>query len=78
LETGQQARRRFETAVDRIIAETGQASPMVVSHGTVICLFLARRLGMDGFAIWQELGLPAFIELELPGLTLTRMCNHMP
>lgn len=33
---------------------------VIVAHGTVISLFLADRCGVDGFATWSALALPAY------------------
>jgi broad specificity phosphatase PhoE len=40
---------------------------VMVSHGTVMALFVARLAGLEPFAFWQRLGLPAFIVMALPG-----------
>jgi broad specificity phosphatase PhoE len=49
---------RFEEAV------SGLAEPaVVVSHGTVISLYVAARTGRDGFEVWRRLGLPDVVEV---------------
>lgn len=49
---------RFESAVE------GLPEPaVVVSHGTVISLYVAARTGRDGFEVWRGLELPDVIEL---------------
>lgn len=69
-ETGAQARQRFARAIDRIVARHPAGTVVVVSHGTVTSLFVAARAGVDGVALWQQLGLPAYVVLLLPDLTL--------
>jgi len=39
---------------------------VVVAHGTVISLFLADRCGVDGFATWSVLALPAYAAVAAP------------
>ncbi len=58
-ETASAARARFAAAVDAVAAEGG-GTPVVVAHGTVIALYLAECVGIDPFATWKALGLPAY------------------
>ena len=63
-ETADEAYERFSAAVDEIIAaETGDVA--IVTHGTVLALFVERRANKDPFAIWRRMGLPSFIVLEI-------------
>jgi hypothetical protein len=34
---------------------------VVVSHGTVISLYVAQRTGLDGFEVWSGLELPDLV-----------------
>ncbi|GAB4122161.1 MAG: hypothetical protein Fur005_16970 [Roseiflexaceae bacterium] len=34
---------------------------VLVSHGTVISLYLSRVAGVDPFTYWQRLGLPSMV-----------------
>jgi broad specificity phosphatase PhoE len=67
-ESATDALTRFATAVDRAIAEdaSGGGDVVVVSHGTVISLFVATRSDVDGENLWATLGLPSYVSLELP------------
>lgn len=65
-ETATQALERFSVAVDKIIAEESAETLAIVSHGTVIALYLAEHTGQSGFQLWRDLGLPSFAVLELP------------
>jgi broad specificity phosphatase PhoE len=45
-------------------------SVAVVTHGTVMTLFVTRAAGLEAFPFWKRLGLPAFVVLSWPGLGL--------
>ena len=54
-ETADEAYERFSAALDR----HADVSPLVVAcHGTVISLYLSRRIGADAMDIWRSLKLP--------------------
>ena len=65
-ETADEALRRFEAAVGRVLADHADESVAVVSHGTVIALFVAKRAGGKAFDLWRQMGLPSFRVLGLP------------
>jgi broad specificity phosphatase PhoE len=52
-ESAADALARFSAVADGLDERT-----IVVSHGTVISLYAAQRMGEDGFAIWSRLQLP--------------------
>lgn len=69
------ARARFTAAVSRIIAPSlVDRDIMVVTHGTVMALYLASISGIgnggDAYAIWREQALPCYAALALPDLRL--------
>jgi broad specificity phosphatase PhoE len=49
----------------------------VVTHGTVISLFVSRRAGLDGFPLWQNLDLPALVVLRLPGFRCVNLVKSV-
>lgn len=64
-ESASSALARFARAVDQVVSEeTGDI--VVVSHGTVISLFVASRARVDASELWAVLGLPSYVSLELP------------
>lgn len=70
-ETAVQAQHRFGQAVNRLLAHYPGKTIAVVAHGTVISLFVAARCsGVDGYTLWEQLGLPACVILSLPDFTL--------
>ena len=64
-ETAIEALERFRNAVYSILNFREDEKVLVVSHGTVISLFVAWLTGCDGYTLWHELGLPSFVLLDL-------------
>lgn len=67
-ETAAQARQRFTRAVNEVIARQAAGDILIVTHGTVMTLFIAAASGVDPFPFWRELGMPCFVALSLPDL----------
>jgi broad specificity phosphatase PhoE len=65
-ESASAALTRFATAVDRVVNEDASGDIVIVGHGTVISLFVAKRAEVDSTNLWSTLGLPSYISLELP------------
>jgi len=69
-ETATQALNRFSSAVDQLISKNRDQTLVVVSHGTVITLFVADNCGIEPFPFWSRLDLPSFVVLSLPDLVV--------
>jgi broad specificity phosphatase PhoE len=69
-ETAEQALNRFSGAVARLVTAQPGQNIAIVSHGTVMSLFIARQAGLDPFALWQSLTMPAYAALTVPGYQL--------
>ena len=70
-ESASAALTRFSAAVDRVISEdTGDGDIVIVTHGTVMSLFVAKRSHVDATSLWTTLGLPSYIALELPNFRI--------
>jgi broad specificity phosphatase PhoE len=65
-ETAEQATQRFDGAVEEVLKKHPSGSVAIVSHGTVIALFIASHGGENAFALWRRMGLPSFAVLSLP------------
>lgn len=65
-ETAVQARDRMAAAVDRVV-DAGHTDNIVVTHGTVMTLYVAHVTGVRPMDFWHRLGLPSYVVLELPG-----------
>jgi broad specificity phosphatase PhoE len=73
-ETGAAALVRFDGAVmGRLAALPAADDVIVVSHGTVISLFVAAHAGTDGLALWKALGLPSFVVLDRATFRIERI-----
>lgn len=76
-ETANQALARFQEQIENLVNEHSQEKLAVVSHGTVISLFIAFRNSLNSFTIWKQLGLPSFAVVELPGFKLLELTNPL-
>ncbi len=67
------ARGRFANGIYDIQDESPNGTVAIVTHGTVMALFLARCMGLDAFTVWQDiqqLGTPCYAVLSLPDFAL--------
>ena len=73
-ETAEQARRRFTLALMRLVARSSD-DVIVVSHGTVMTLFVTEATGTEPFAFWKRLDMPCAVTLELPELRVAAVTS---
>jgi len=76
-ETANQALVRFCGAVNSMLEYSDAKTILIVSHGTVISLFVSWLTGQSGYSFWKELGLPSFVVLDLQSKTLLQMENSI-
>jgi broad specificity phosphatase PhoE len=70
-ESADEASARYSLALERVVGGAdGDGALAVVSHGTVMTLFIARHNRVDPFELWRSLGLPSSAVLSLPDLRL--------
>lgn len=69
-ETADQAHARFYRSVHSILNEHTNRTVVIVTHGTVLSLFVSRLTGSSDFELWNMLGLPSFIAMDLHSNTL--------
>jgi broad specificity phosphatase PhoE len=72
-ETADQAHERFSRAVESALARSPAGNLAIVTHATVMTLFLSRAAGLDPFALWLSLAMPAYAVLSLPDLQLVEL-----
>jgi broad specificity phosphatase PhoE len=72
-ETGAEARARFTAAVEAVMERHREGNLAIVSHGTVITLYVAEGTGLEPVPFWRALGLPAFVVLSWPTLKMQRV-----
>jgi broad specificity phosphatase PhoE len=70
IETADDAHARFAGAVRRVIDSYPDGNLAIVTHATVLTLFVSRLAGLDPFPFWERLGMPAYVVLLLPDLRL--------
>ena len=71
-ETARAALDRFSAAVTRGLAHTQEGDLALVTHGTVLTLFVAaHNPRVDALAFWRALALPDLVALTLPNFHLT-------
>lgn len=76
-ETASQTCRRFSDAIAALLSQYPDKNLAVVTHGTVITLFVAQAAGVEPFAFWKKLGLPAFVVFSIPGLELVNVTENV-
>ena len=64
-ETADEAHARFSKAVQAILEIHKSKTIIIVSHGTVISLFASRLTRVSDISLWNELGLPSFVVLDM-------------
>ena len=74
-ETADAALGRFREAVDFAVNSYSDKNIVIVAHGTVISLYVSWLTGSDGYGLWQELGLPSFVVLDIQSKTLIETVN---
>lgn len=76
-ETANQAHHRFSRVVMGIIEKYTDKNIALVTHGTVLTLFVSRLVGVEPFAFWKDLELPSWVVLSHPDLGLRRVCKSI-
>lgn len=74
-ETGRAAADRFQAAVEGLLARYPDETMVVVTHGTVLSLYLARAADVEPVEFWEVLGMPAYVVLSRPDLRLLKVVN---
>lgn len=72
-ETAVEARERFTTALSGVLARHPTGSIAVVTHGTVLSLYVGQQTDMDPYVLWRKLGLPCFVVLDRASLDLVEV-----
>ena len=70
-ETARQALKRFEKSVDAAIEDHPEGNLLIVSHGTVLALWLETYCQLDGYTVWRQMGLPSYVSMTWPACDLT-------
>ena len=76
-ETGWQACARFKKAVECIMQSNPHENIGIVTHGTVLSLFVSHWIGEEIFTFWQSLGMPAIVAFSHPSMELLALVNEI-
>ena len=74
-ETANQAHERFSGVITSLLEEYKDQDVVIVAHGTVISLFVSRLTGASAFFLWEKLGLPSFVVIDIDATRLITMDN---
>ncbi|HEU0291385.1 MAG TPA: histidine phosphatase family protein [Anaerolineales bacterium] len=74
-ETAAQSLARFREAVGSVLKSFEDKIIVIVAHGTVISLFVSWLTGCDGYTLWQKLGLPSFVLIDMESRELVKIEN---
>jgi broad specificity phosphatase PhoE len=76
-ETANQSHQRFREAMQALLKNDRDQTLIVVSHGTVISLFVSRLTGMPSFSLWKELGQLSYVVLDAESKALVARKNNI-
>lgn len=76
-ETAVAAYLRFHGAMKSLLTTYDQQTIAVVTHGTVMALYVARILDVPPFEVWRKLGMPALVVLSLPDEQLVELVEEI-
>lgn len=75
-ETATEAKNRFRTSILKLVsAHPTDEDIVVVTHGTVMTLFISEYNEIDIFNVWNSFGLPSYAELSSDGFILNDIIN---
>lgn len=66
-ESAAEALDRFAAAVAELTTRHAGEVLVIVTHGTVMSLYVEHRTGRDALDVWEDLGFPAFAVLDEQG-----------
>lgn len=74
-EPAEVAKKRYVEAVQAVARRQKDGNLIIVSHGTVMSLFVAAFNMLSAEAFWKAMGLPAYVVLGLPDFHLISSVN---
>jgi broad specificity phosphatase PhoE len=76
-ETGLEARDRFAEAVETVMGAYPRENIAIVTHGTVLSLFVSQLTGCATIPFWRGLGMPAIVAFSYPAMKLLAQLNEI-
>ena len=77
-ETANGALQRFTEAIADILSTVTGRNCAIVTHGTVLSLFVARHNAIAPFDLWEALGLPSYVVLDAASFSLDGEVHNYP
>jgi broad specificity phosphatase PhoE len=69
-ETALDAVERFQDGLDAALKKHPEGNLAIVTHGTVIALYIATISQEDGYQLWRKMGLPSYAVIQDPDAKL--------
>lgn len=77
-ESAAEALARVQAAIDGVVAERAGKTVAVVTHGTVLSLFLGKHnRGVDAFQNWRRMQLPSYAVVGVPGFGVVEVVERL-
>ena len=76
-ETADQAHQRVASAIHQAVDQQPDRNLALVSHATVLTLFISRVAALDPFTFWSQLGMPAYIVFDLPSWSIHEIVSAL-
>lgn len=73
VETADNAHYRFSRAVHKLTDRYPTENIAIVTHGTVLSLFVSPISDLEPFVLWRQLGLPSWVVLSRPDLDIVEI-----
>ena len=73
-ESADRACNRFSKVVHKLSDLYPKEDIAIVTHGTVLSLFVSRNSDLEPFALWKKLGLPSWVVLSSRDIRVIEIC----
>jgi len=77
-ETADGAFERFAEAIAEILSRSQGRNSAIVTHGTVLSLFVARHNAIRPFDLWERLGMPSYVALDAASFSFDGQVQNYP
>jgi broad specificity phosphatase PhoE len=77
-ETANNALQRFAESIGDIVSKGHGQPSAVVTHGTVLSLFVAHHNAIAPFDLWSRLGLPSYVVLDANSFSFDGAAHNCP
>ena len=63
--------------LDDVLKKQTTGNIAIVTHGTVLALFIAAHSQRKPFDLWREMGLPSYVIFSLPEMNLLEVVSRL-